>query len=657
MTALPPLSLDDLSYEDLRRMAERRIPAASGGRWTHHAPVDPGVTLLELFAFLLDQQIFVLDQMPDTLTHALLALLGEAPRPTGVARTAVALVPGALDAAQVLPAGTPLRPDGASPAALVFSTRDETLLLPVARQESFADGRPVGDRLERGEAVPVMAAHGAPGSVALEVALAAPLGPAETGRPLGLAVILAEAGVPAAWAPGAAEAPPPAPLMLDWAAPGAGGRIEDVEDGTGGLRRSGILRFALPAKAAGADRLRLTLSTARASHAEPPRLARLALGAVVAEHRRRVGIEGHDTGNAEHDRLRAALRAAVGALLPVSGQTLVLPPELSPVIEDGLALRLADRSGRFHDWTRVANLAATDRADRVFAVDRALGQLAFGDGYAGRVPAPATDVALTADLGGGTEGNHAAGLVWRPADPSRAGRLVSLAPAEGGAEPETMEAARARVASGLAVRHRAVTAADFATLVETAPGIAAHRAHVAAGHDPSFPCLHVADSVTVFVVPRTGAAAPAPEADAGALGVIRERLEAARMLTTRVFVRRPAIRPVALSLQLSGTMGDSGALSARLRRTLSDYLHPSLGGPEGTGWPFGRSLRPSELLRVAEASLPPGGRVERVGIALADTGAAEEECSEVAIGPADLVRLDRLRLDLRRGARLAETAL
>ena len=70
MTELAPLSLDDLTFEDLRQLAMRRIPAASGGRWTHHEPVDSGVTLLELFALLLDQQLFVLDQVPDSLTDA-----------------------------------------------------------------------------------------------------------------------------------------------------------------------------------------------------------------------------------------------------------------------------------------------------------------------------------------------------------------------------------------------------------------------------------------------------------------------------------------------------------------------------------------------------------------------------------------------------------
>jgi hypothetical protein len=92
MTLAAP-RLDDLTWEDLRLLAQRRIPAASGGRWTHHAPVDPGVTLLELFAFLLEQQVFVLDQVPDALLHGVLRLLGEAPRPTVAARIVLTASP------------------------------------------------------------------------------------------------------------------------------------------------------------------------------------------------------------------------------------------------------------------------------------------------------------------------------------------------------------------------------------------------------------------------------------------------------------------------------------------------------------------------------------------------------------------------------------
>ena len=40
--ALDPIKLDDLTWNEMVVAIRRRIPAASGGQWTLHAPVDPG---------------------------------------------------------------------------------------------------------------------------------------------------------------------------------------------------------------------------------------------------------------------------------------------------------------------------------------------------------------------------------------------------------------------------------------------------------------------------------------------------------------------------------------------------------------------------------------------------------------------------------------
>jgi hypothetical protein len=67
--------------------SRRRIPAASVGEWTLHAPVDPGITLLELFAYLLEQRVYWMDHVSDSVVHGALSLLGERPKPTQVAAT------------------------------------------------------------------------------------------------------------------------------------------------------------------------------------------------------------------------------------------------------------------------------------------------------------------------------------------------------------------------------------------------------------------------------------------------------------------------------------------------------------------------------------------------------------------------------------------
>ncbi|MEW8029091.1 MAG: baseplate J/gp47 family protein, partial [Candidatus Thiodiazotropha sp.] len=523
-----------------------------------------------------------------------------------------------------------------------FSIRDDTLLLPVTRQEVFVDGVLVSDRLERGESIPVMATRQAPGSITVEGHLAQAIQPSDIHGQLALAIILDSTGVAPQWDADAVDVPPPDPLSLDWSTDSAAGRISHWHDGTGGLRRSGFIGFALPEEAKDASVFRLTLASQSASHAAPPKLSRAVLGATIAAHRHRVEIKDHDTGDSDHDAHRAALLQAISRLLPISEQILDLPPALTPAIGSSLALRLADADGLFHDWHAVPDLSPVAPEERAFTFDRRVGRLSFGNGYTGRVPAPASNISLFMDLGGGPEGNHASGLVWRLRDSAMSLRLESLTAAASGTEPEALDEARARIAESLAERHRAVTVEDYATLVENTPGIGAHRAHVIAGYDPSHPCHHIADTLTVFVVPKTGSEVPDPRTDDGALRAIRERLETARMLTTRVFVRRPRFRPIALSLEIASANGDAEIFIDLLRPVISDYLHPAIGGPMGTGWDFGRPVRPSELLRVANAALSSDMRVERVAIRLIDTEGIEEDCTELAIGPSDLVRLDRL---------------
>ncbi|HEY9283481.1 MAG TPA: hypothetical protein VIP46_08510, partial [Pyrinomonadaceae bacterium] len=84
---LETVKLDDLTWGEMVAAVRRRVAAASAGQWTLHAPVDPGITLLELFAYLLEQRVYWMDQVPDSLVRGALSLLGERPRATQAAAT------------------------------------------------------------------------------------------------------------------------------------------------------------------------------------------------------------------------------------------------------------------------------------------------------------------------------------------------------------------------------------------------------------------------------------------------------------------------------------------------------------------------------------------------------------------------------------------
>lgn len=75
-----PLSprLDDRTFADLVREGESLIPRY-GGAWTDRNLSDPGITLVELFAWLAETAVYQLDRVPPASLQAFLRLLGECP--------------------------------------------------------------------------------------------------------------------------------------------------------------------------------------------------------------------------------------------------------------------------------------------------------------------------------------------------------------------------------------------------------------------------------------------------------------------------------------------------------------------------------------------------------------------------------------------------
>ena len=73
--AIAAPNLDDRRFQDLvddaKRMVMDRCPA-----WTDHNVSDPGVTLIETFAYVTDQLLYRLNRVPDRLYIKFLELIG-----------------------------------------------------------------------------------------------------------------------------------------------------------------------------------------------------------------------------------------------------------------------------------------------------------------------------------------------------------------------------------------------------------------------------------------------------------------------------------------------------------------------------------------------------------------------------------------------------
>ncbi|MBV8281689.1 MAG: putative baseplate assembly protein, partial [Candidatus Eremiobacteraeota bacterium] len=79
---LPDIQLDDRTFDQLVADAMRRIPAFTP-EWTDLNDSDPGVTLVQLFAWLQEMILWRLNQVPDKNFIEFLKLIGiELTQPT-----------------------------------------------------------------------------------------------------------------------------------------------------------------------------------------------------------------------------------------------------------------------------------------------------------------------------------------------------------------------------------------------------------------------------------------------------------------------------------------------------------------------------------------------------------------------------------------------
>jgi hypothetical protein len=646
---VPELELDTLTWADLVELARRAIPAASEGQWTLHAPIDPGMTLVELFAAELEQRLYMLDQVPDTLVRGVMRLLlgrGAGPRP---AQPAVAILTLSTRAGTVsLPAGSQLQRDAGD--RLVLTTEHATLVVDGADVTRFeVGGTDLRASLLAGEPAPLFGLDGRASTV-LEISAAAP---APEHR---LYLAVEEPRLATGWLAG--TDPPELPRRLAIAAPPRLGWVRDngrrvlldgdgqpvtgdrlggltvpadqaprwhalvgdrrwplqVEDGTAGLRIPGVVRLRPPPGRTFPAKVWIQVSPPEGA-ATQVWVSRVTANAIVARHRRPVRHEATQTEPllALPDREDELEDAAPNAAEP-------LDRVLDGRGAASLTVRHAD--GASETWTAVDDLAFSGPGDRHLLVDRDRGRLRFGDGRHGRILRWDRDATVTRTywLGGGTPPEIGPGTGFRA---SATVAAHTVAPLAFGQDPESPAAARARAAQALLHPTRAVTAADAEELVRAVAGVRLARVHVEPGFDPDHPGATVPDAFTVFCVPlvqRRGpddlTAIPAPELDPWSLRALTEALERARLVGSLLAVRGPAWHRIRVAADLAVAAVDRAGVTRLAERALRHVLDPLVGGSRGQGWAFGAAVRPADLSVVLQRTL--GRQAEVLAVRVGD---------------------------------------
>ncbi len=137
---LPKSNLDDRTYRDLVEECILRIPRYCP-EWTNYNAADPGITLIEMFAWLTDQMLLRFNQVPRRNYVAFLELLGIRLQPPTPACTDVTFYLTRAQSAEALippiPAGTEVATERTETQdAIIFST-DRSLPIGVPRIRHF----------------------------------------------------------------------------------------------------------------------------------------------------------------------------------------------------------------------------------------------------------------------------------------------------------------------------------------------------------------------------------------------------------------------------------------------------------------------------------------------------------------------------------------
>jgi predicted phage baseplate assembly protein len=623
-------NLDDRRFQDLvddgKRLVQQKCP-----EWTDHNVSDPGVTMIEVFAFIADQLIYRLNQVPDRLYVKFLELLGVELAPPVAARTEVTFWLSAPqpEVVRVLAGTKTATVRTETDPAILFTVVEDLAIVPCSLAHLMAsaaegDYRSLTELLQFDQGALCFSEVPKPGDALL----------------IGLSDAVPSCAVNLRFDCDIAEGhgidPRNPPLVWEaldgerWSA-----CVVDRDD-TGGLNRPGdvvlhVPRLHAPTVLADQRAGWLRCRVVEPHSGQPP----------YARSPEIKGLTAFTSGGtARAVNAEVIDDEVVGTSNGLSGQRFRLKHQ--PVVEADEPAVIEIESDD-EPWQEVDTFTDSDGNDHHFRLDRASGEVVFGPAVRepeggltmyGAVPRANRPIRIrTYRTGGGTGGNVAAGAIkmLKSSIPYVA-RVENRTPGSGGTDGETLE--NAKVRGPMVLRGtRAVAARDFEhQAIQAAPEEVARVLCLPAGSgsDPGAVRVLITPSVPDDPIGRLPFDELTPLRD-DLLQRITSHLENRRVVGVRIVVEPPLYMGLTIEAKLHAEpRSDPKRVQEDALEALYRYFHPISGGPDGSGWAFGRPVhggeafwvlqRVSGVLYVEEARLYPsnpltgqrGATVERL---------------------------------------------
>ena len=673
-------NLDDRRWAELVDEGRALIPFYAP-EWTDHNVHDPGITLLELFAWLAEMDVYHLNRVTDRNKLKFLSLVGIHLEPPHPSLAVLSLTPKPGTTPLILPA---VEFDGVDLSGRIarFSTLSELTVneldLELVLRETGNGIQDLTNRWKRGEAFAPFGDDPGPGS-ALYLGFKQPL---PVNLPVTLFLVVRDLQESEAErlrimnesvldqdscrrpnpcltdeAPATVQDGASAPLShhsarlvweyfdnsQTWRA--LDSQSGQVTDETRALSLNGRVVIKVPEAIAATQvgqseshyflRCRLLAGVLDA----PPRLLALVVNGVLVEQSASAGerreiqtpagpltLEFEDLGS--------------GTGRPNQQFALAHPAALEP-------FRLFTlESGEWREWEHRADFDASRRGDAHFLVDASGGVVRFGDGEKGRAVPLGAKVIASYRSTRGEEGNLPADTVKRLADrthndaipgfdlfsaKTQLDKITNPLPAVGGRDTESLDHAEGRAFEVVRTTPRAVTLEDCESLARETPGTQVARVAARANLHSSFPCLNAEGIVTVIILPYLPKGRPSPSS--GLRRAVAAYLARRRVIGTRIEVVGPVYRAVSVRARVQSLAGTNRVeLRDTLVARLNEFFDPLSGGPDGAGWVLGRDIYRSEVLQTIDETV---GVDNVISLELIVDG--KGHCGNVCLGPLELV--------------------
>ncbi|BAB52831.1 putative baseplate assembly protein [Mesorhizobium japonicum] len=466
MSQLAPV-LFTRRYSDLVEIGLSRLPSLSPD-WTDHNAHDPGISLIELLAWVAEAEIYALARSRRDERLAYAALMGFVPNG---ARPAQGLIWPDHD--------SPDAPEAMFTSAIVIE-RDQVIHTVRADQPSFRplqrilwlaarvvalttrlpDGSMVDHSGANRRGSPAFQPFGAADgrgvvlAMTLEATGAAPLFWREPADDARLVIGVRAAGGQSKAAPAAANSAG-SPLEVTLVTPSQRVPLRIVEDTTGGFLRTGFCSLDVSAIRDPSTSAILEFRLPRGFDRAP-------------------GILRIEPNVIPITQSEAASEIHVLSGAPNQGFDLEYPGlEFEPGAE---SVKIeVEAVGGFEEWKRCDRLSDQGPQDRVFQLDPVAARISFGNGINGTIPPSAAQIRASYSVSQGMAGNTAANRKWLVFH-SMPASGVNPDPIAGGEDPSGWLEQRRQARQSIAQVHPLVSVADIEAAALALPDLEVGRA-------------------------------------------------------------------------------------------------------------------------------------------------------------------------------------